>query len=64
MTGYIHIVVPDSWVEMIDEAIEKGLANTRQMVAWDAIRDYLKIHGLWREAQVSEDLIRRIEEAV
>ena len=33
----------------LDEAVNQGLAANRGIAVRDAVRDYLKFHGLWKK---------------
>ena len=43
----ITLHLPEPWIQMADEAVNKGLAADRARAIRDALRDYLKLHNLW-----------------
>ena len=65
----ITVRIPEEWLPMLNEAVRKGFAANWNVAIRDAVRDYLKLHNLWKRqnlwkgVQVSERLMNAIEQA-
>ena len=46
------VKLPKLWFEMLGEAVEEGLAGNQSIAIRDAVRDYLKLHNIWKHPKL------------
>jgi len=57
----IALYVPESYFEALDQLVESKIVPSRAEAIRLAIRDYLKLHGIWKPIEVSDKLLKEIE---
>ena len=59
----IALYVPESYLESLDQLVESKIVPSRAEAIRLAIRDYLKLHDVWKPIEVSNKLLKEIEVA-
>jgi len=57
----IAFYIPESYLESLDQLVESKIVPSRAEAIRLAIRDYLKLHGVWKPVEVSDKLLKEIE---
>jgi len=57
----ITLYIPESYLESLDQLVESKIVPSRAEAIRLAIRDYLKLHGIWKPIEVSNRLLKEIE---